>query len=164
MKRLILSFALIGGMAGSTLAQPPQGELRAYYQRLGSFEFRSGSPQFDIMDKSFNGGGFGFVMNLKDWLGFFTETNFLGGVEQGTIRLSLINQIQGVKLTAREIRSPNLYAKGGIGFTRFVFAIGGQDTVRYQTSFIAGGGVDFMFNEGMAIFSKELWFRCPCPT
>lgn len=152
MRKLILLIMVVLVVGVSLHGQTPQGEFRGYFQNVSNFDFQSGSPSFDISGEGFNGGGFGFVFNLNDWLGFFTETNFLTGVEQGSLSLKLINQSQGIKVTARELGPVNVYAKGGIGFSRFLFDTGSGETIRYQTGFSTGGGVDFRISDPMAFF------------
>jgi hypothetical protein len=147
---ILMGIALLSISAAA--AQASQGEFRGYYQHIANFDFQSGSPDFDITGDSFNGGGFGFVFNLNEWFGLYSESTFLTGVEQQGLDLKLFNQIQGAKLTAREVGPFNLYAKGGIGFTRFVFDSQGSEFVQYQTSFAGGGGVDILFSENFAIF------------
>lgn len=143
MKRCLLIAALVMATGSLLYAQAPQGELEVYYQTIRSFDFDSGSPQFSISDEAFQGGGFGFVFYLNDWFGLFSNTSLYGGIEQNAIDLKLINQVQGVKLIARDIGIFNVYTKGGIGFARYVFGLGNLgETVRYGTSFLAAAGLE----------------------
>jgi hypothetical protein len=152
MRRFAVATALL--LVSSTLAlaqEFSEGELHVFYQRVQNFDFNSGDPSFSFSGKGFNGGGFGFVYNLNAWAGIFTQMSFLGGVEQGGLKMRMINEAQGLKLTKREVGPLNLYAKGGIGFVRHVFSVQGSETADYGTSFVFGGGTEVKIKEGMAL-------------
>lgn len=147
-----LRIVVVWSFCSLILAQDaPSGQLEVFYQRVQGFDFFSGDPGFDIQDQNFNGGGFGFVFSLNDWLGFFSETGLYGGVEQGSLKMKLINQAQGVRVTAREVGPVNFYARGGIGFARYVFETPAFETVRYGMSLIYGGGVEIPLMEGLLL-------------
>lgn len=149
---LVVAFILLSGSI--LLAQPEfsEVEFQGYYQRVQGFSF---SPTFvegfDFPDsEGFNGGGFGLTYNLNHWFGIFSNTSFLGGVEQNNLQMKIINQVQGAKITKRGLGPANFYAKGGVGFIRYVFSSGGEDlAIDYSTSFVYGGGAEIKFKEGM---------------
>ena len=153
MRRLFLFLLVV--FAGSSLAyaQGPSGEFRLYYQTIRDFNYRTGLPDFEFQGDSFHGGGFGFVYDLNPRLGIYSDTAFLRGPEAGGIKLNLINQVQGIKLTARELGPLNVYAKGGIGFARYIFSASGSDLgVYWQSNFDLAGGVDFEINDGFYFY------------
>lgn len=153
MKRLLaVAFVLL--FTGSLLLAQPEFsevEFQGYYQRIQGFSFSpSGFEGFNFEDEGFNGGGFGINYNLNHWFGIFSNTSFLGGVEQSQLQMKIINQAQGAKLTKRGLGPANVYAKAGVGFVRYVFSSGGQDlSINYSTSFLYGGGAEIKFKEGM---------------
>lgn len=150
MKRGLLIVALVVATCSMLYGQAPQGELEVYYQTIQNFDFDSGSPQFSISDEAFHGGGFGFVFYLNDWFGLFSNTSLYGGIEENAIDLKLINQVQGVKLIARDLGIFNVYTKGGIGFARYVFELQNLgETVRYGTSFLAGAGLEVRMSDNI---------------
>lgn len=150
MKQYLLIAALLVMICPALYGQTPQGEMEVYYQSIRSFDFDSGSPQFLIDDETFHGGGFGFVFYLNDWFGIFSNTSLFGGIEQNAIDLSLINQVQGAKLIARDLGIFNVYTKGGIGFVRFVFDLQNLgETVRYGTSFLAAAGLEVRMSDNI---------------
>lgn len=151
-QRIVVLFFCWLAFSGLSLAQSsPQGEIQLYYQSVQGFDFDSGTPLFSISDEDFQGGGFGFVYNLNSWFGLWSQSTFFGGVEQNEISLKLINQMQGVKLTARDLGPINLFGKGGMGFTRFVFETPTFETVRFGTSFNFGGGIEYVLKEGLLL-------------
>ncbi len=154
MKRFVaVAFVLL--FTGTLLQAQPEFsevEFQGYYQRVQGFTFSpTGVQGFDFPDsEGFNGGGFGINYNLNHWFGIFSNTSFLGGVEQNDLQMKIINQVQGAKITKRGFGPANFYAKGGVGFMRYVFSSGGQDlAIRYSTSFVYGGGTEIKFKEGM---------------
>jgi hypothetical protein len=153
MKRLLIVVAVLFFVGNVCLAQPDHSdvEFQGFYQRIQGFDFDSGAPGFNFEDEGFNGGGFGIVYNVSHWLGIFSQTSFLAGVEQSGIKLRFINQTQGAKVTKRGLigESVNVFAKGGIGFVRHVFDVFGQQSVDYGTSFTGGGGTEIKLQEGM---------------
>lgn len=149
MRRWMVLAVLFGLVLASAHAQAPQGQLELFYQRIQGFDFNSGSPAFDIRDESFNGGGFGFVYHLTPWLGLWTHTSFYGGVRQNEITLKLINQVQGLRVSAPGAGPVTLYGKGGLGFARYVFTVPGAEGVRVGTTFNFGGGAEFELRPGM---------------
>jgi hypothetical protein len=150
-----LSLFVLAVLASSSMlfAQGPSGEFRLYYQTIRDFNYNSGAPGLTFQNDSFNGGGFGFVYDLNPRFGIYSDTTFLRGPEEGGIKLNLINQVQGAKVTAREIGPLNVYAKGGIGFARFIFSAAGSDLgVFWQTNFDLAGGVDFELRDGFFFY------------
>lgn len=132
----------------------PTGEFRLFYSTLQGFDFDSGSPTFQIADDSFHGGGFGFVFNLNPWFGIYSDSQFYAGVKAAGLDLKLINQMQGVKLTARQLGGLNLYGKAGMGFARFVFSFPQGESVSYQTSFNLAGGLDIKLSDGFYVYGE----------
>jgi len=148
--RWFMTAAVVLSLAGTLcLAQDEfsEVEFQGFYQRVQGFDFE-GVQGFEFQDKGFNGGGFGFVYNLKPFFGIFSQTSFLAGVEQSGVKLRFINQAQGVKLTKRSDKI-NVFGKGGVGFVRHVLDFGGQEGVDYGTSFVFGGGTEIKLQEGM---------------
>jgi hypothetical protein len=147
--RLFITVVVLSLAGSLCMAQDEfsEVEFQGFYQRVQGFDFQ-GVQGFEFQNKGFNGGGFGFVYNLKPSFGIFSQTSFLAGVEQSDVKLRFINQAQGVKLTKRSEKI-NVFGKGGVGFIRHVFDFGGQQSVDYGTSFVFGGGTEIKLQEGM---------------
>lgn len=153
MKKFILIVALFFAFSAVSLAQQPTGQLKVFYETIQGFDFRSGTPAFDIQDESFHGGGFGFNYTLNRWFDLWTQTTFFSGVRQGSIDLKLINQMQGLRAVARSRGPINVYGKGGMGFTRHVFNVANfGEQVRFGTTFVVGGGVELKWTDATLIF------------
>ncbi|MGH9338292.1 MAG: outer membrane beta-barrel protein [Acidobacteriota bacterium] len=153
MKRLLIMAPVLLAVCTVGFAQP-QGEFQFFYQRIQGFDYNAGSGLL-IDDGNFNGGGFGFVFNLNDWFGVYSQSSFFAGAEfaDAGVGVKLINQIQGAKVTARELGPLNVFAKGGVGFIRFVFDLEqfNQEQVRFATGFNYGGGIEFPIGESLFI-------------
>ena len=146
--RWFTGVAVMSLVFGLCLAQDySEVEFQGFYHRVQGFDIED-APGFSFEGEGFNGGGFGFVYNVNPYFGIFSQTSFLGGVEQSGLSLKFINQAQGVKLTKRS-DAINVFGKGGVGFVRHVFEIGGQEFVDYGTSFVLGGGTEIKLQEGM---------------
>lgn len=130
------------------------GEFRIFYQTIQGFDYDAGGGFVVAEGGSFHGGGFGFVFDLNDWFGIYSDTSFLGGLDSDFVGIKLITQNQGAKLTARDIAGANLYGKAGIGIQRFVIELSGTEGVSYQTGFDLGGGVDVPLSEGLYWFGE----------
>ena len=147
MKRFLIIVLLLCGPA-YCLAQDTFTEFQGYYQRVQGFDFNSGTSQFAFKGASMNGGGFGFVFGLSPKFGFFQRTSFFGGVEQSGLTMRVISEVQGVQLM-REAGPFDFYAKGGLGFNRWVFEEFGSTTgVDYGMALVYGGGAEAKLKEG----------------
>jgi hypothetical protein len=128
MKRLIVvAFMMV---CGSTCrAQGSLGEIQGVYLRIDGFTFNSGTPYFNVENAHINGGGYAIVTHITRNFGIFHQMGFMGSVEQNGIEFSLFNEFQGIQVN-RSMGPLILYAKGGMGFTRFNFlgAFYGSDT------------------------------------
>ena len=144
---IVLAMWLCG--TGVCLAQQgPQGELQGFYQRIQTFKMRSGGDVFADYNKATNGAGFGFVYNITDRFGMFQQTGFLGGAKDelsGLPPMRMITEFQGVQVTKR-FHAIDLYAKGGVGFVRYVMENQG---VWYNVAFQYGGGAEISIGRGM---------------
>jgi len=127
------------------LAQDSGGEFQGFYQRVQSFNFNSGDPIFNVQNGNTNGGGFGFVYNITPVFSLFQQTSFFGGFEQSGLKMRLITEAQGVRLS-KGTDAILFYAKGGVGFNRYVLENLGID---YGTAFILGGGAEIRMTEGL---------------
>ncbi len=147
--RLLITVVVLSLAGSLCLAQQEfsEVEFQGYYQRVQGFDFQ-GVQGFEFQDKGFNGGGFGFVYNLNPFFGIFSQTSFLGGVEQSGLRLRFINQAQGVKLTKRSDKI-NVFGKGGVTIVHHVFDFGGQESGDTTMGFLFGGGTEIKLQEGM---------------
>ncbi|MBZ5496533.1 MAG: hypothetical protein LAP85_09020 [Acidobacteriia bacterium] len=148
MKRFVI-LAVWLCSSGICLAQDYTGELQLTYQRVQSFTFNSGSSFFNVDGAALNGGGFGFVYNITNKFGLFQQMGFFGGVEQNGLKIRMITELQGVRLTAH--KGPfDFYAKGGLGFTRYVFEVsGGTAGVDSHLALVYGGGTEFRIPGGL---------------
>jgi hypothetical protein len=157
MKRWMVLLVLLWLCSGMALAQPEYSEVEfhAFFQSVQGFDFYSGfqlgGPLFAVENRGFYGGGMGFNFNLNHWLGIWQQMGFYSGIRQGDLQLRFINEVQGVKVTHRNLGPVNVYAKGGIGFVRHVFSLRGVGdlAVNYGTSLVYGGGTEIPFREGM---------------
>lgn len=149
MKNLLVSLIVSLTAVGLCSAQPdfPQGQFVGFYQRLQGFDFRD----LGVQDANFNGGGLGFTFNLNHWFGVWSQTGFFTGTEVDGIQMRLINELQGVQLTKREVGPLNVYAKGGVGFARYVFELPGFEVVRFGFSASYGGGLEIRVSDAMGI-------------
>jgi hypothetical protein len=154
MKNLLPVLFLLFGCNICLAQYGPQGQLDLYYQRVQGFDYRSGSSSFDIEGANLNGGGFGIGYNLTDVFSIWTQTSFYTGAKQGDLDLKFINQIQGIKLTKRDLGSVNLFVKGGMGFARYVFKQEGfsGESVFFSQTFNYGGGAEIGIGEGIYFF------------
>ncbi len=148
MKNILVAAVVLFGV-GTAMAQSfPQGELQVFYQGNRSFDYRSGSPAFDIRDAGLKGGGFGFAYNITGVFGLWQQMGFYTGVKQGGLDLNLINEMQGLLVTKRDVGPFNFFAKGGVGFTRYVFEQPGFTLVSYGQTFSYGGGAQIRLSPG----------------
>ncbi len=153
MKRLVLLTAMLTLGSPSLFAQMDHGEMRGYFQTVRSFDYRPGVSQLDISGDSFNGGGFGFVVDLGPVLSLYTNSSFLSGVDNNYLQLKLFNQVQGFKATARDVGPVDFYAKAGIGFARWDLR-GFVNGIAYKMSLEYGGGIDVPVSENVFLFGE----------
>jgi len=148
---IVLAVWLCG--TGVCLAQQgPQGELQGFYQRIQTFKMRSGGGEgsyFADYNKATNGGGFGFVYNITDRFGMYQQTGFLGGAKDQDLTMRLITEFQGMRVT-KNAKGIDFFAKGGVGFARYVLQqSGSQLGVYYNVAFQYGGGAEIDIGRGM---------------
>lgn len=148
MKRLMIAVFLLWG-SGSCLAQDTRGEIQGLYFRIQGFNFNSGSPIFNVDSVAINGGGYGVVYHITDKFGLFQQMGFFGGPEQNGLKIKLITEFQGMMVT-KKAGNFDFYAKGGLGFTRYVFsgALSGADGA---LALLYGGGVKVPVKEGLKL-------------
>jgi len=164
MKRLFFGplFFLLFSKAG--LAQyEGQSGIQLFYQRDQGFDFRSGSAAFDVQSVHLNGGGFGFDYGITDWFALWSQVAFYSGVRQGGISMNLINEIQGMKLTSPGKGPFRVYAKGGVGFTRYIFEFPGFRAVDYGQAFNYGGGLQIKVSGGMSLILEATQLAVSLP-
>lgn len=119
MKRLTIAAILLWG-SGICLAQDSKQEIQGVYLRIQGFTFNSGTTDFDIENASINGGGYAFVYHITEKFGLFQQMGFFGGAEQNGLKVKLITEFQGMQVN-KKTGPLILYAKGGLGFTRYIF-------------------------------------------
>jgi hypothetical protein len=144
MKKFMIIAILLWG-SGSCLAQDSKQEIQGVYLRIQTFTFNSGYSEFNIQQAAINGGGYAFIFHITDKFGLFQQMGFYGGPEQNGLKLRLITEFQGMIVT-KKAGPLDLYAKGGLGFTRYVFtgnAVYGKFAVLY------GGGAEIKMKEGL---------------
>ncbi len=145
MKRLMIAAILLWG-SGICLAQASR-ELQGVYLRIQGFTFNSGTTDFDIEGASINGGGYVFVQHITEKFGLFQQMGFFGGAEQNGLKVKLINEFQGVQVS-KKTGPLILYAKGGLGFTRYIFS-GAFSGVDSHFALNYGGGAEIKIKEGL---------------
>lgn len=147
MRRLTIAAILFWG-SGICLAQSTR-EIQGVYMRIQGFTFNSGSPSFDIENASTNGGGYVFIQNITEKFGFFQQTGFFGGAEQNGTKVRLLTEFQGFRVN-KKAGPLNLYAKGGLGFTRYTFS-GGLSGGSYKFALNYGGGIEIKMKESLGL-------------
>ena len=148
MKRLMIVAVLLWG-TGSCLAQDISGEIQGVYFRIQGFNFNSGVSDFNIESAAINGGGYAFVYQITEKFGLFQQMGFFGGPEQSGLKIKLITEFQGMQIT-KSRGSVDFYAKGGVGFTRYVFS-GLIEGVDANLALLYGGGVKLPLKEGLKV-------------
>ncbi len=128
--------------------------MRGYYQTVRSFDFAPGGNQGAVSGAAFHGGGFGFVIDLSDVLGLYTDSTFLTGVDSNYLQLKLFNQVQGFRATARDVGPVNVYAKAGMGFARWEVNGAYGSGIAYKMSFEYGGGIDAPLSDNLFLFGE----------
>jgi hypothetical protein len=148
MKRLMIVAMLLWG-GGSCLAQEGSSEIQGLYIRLQGFNFNAGGSLFNIQGASGNGGGYVYVRHFTDRFGMFQQMAFIGGPQDNGFKVRLLTEFQGFQLTRG--KGPLLvYAKGGLGFTRYMFAGGfSGSTTNFAVNY--GGGAQIKIKEGLGL-------------
>jgi hypothetical protein len=146
MKRLTMVAILLWG-SGICLAQDSKQEIQGVYLRIQGFTFNSGSTDFNIQNASINGGGYAFVYHITEKFGLFQQMGFFGGAEQNGLKVKLITEFQGMQVN-KKTGPLLLYAKGGLGFTRYVFS-GAFSGVDSHFALNYGGGTEIKIKEGL---------------
>jgi hypothetical protein len=149
MKRLIVVAILIWG-SGSCLAQDIKQEIQGVYFRIQGFNYNSGGGDyavFNVDSAAINGGGYAFVYHITDKFGLFQQMGFFGGPTSNGYKLKLITEFQGMEITKKYDRF-DLYAKGGIGFTRYIFT---GNYVFSNLALLYTGGIKIPVKEGLAL-------------
>ena len=147
MKRLTIAAVLLW-FSGICAAQD-RGEIQGLYLRIQGFTFNSGSSNFDIENASTNGGGYVYVQHITDKFGLFQQMGFFGGAEQNGIKLRLLTEFQGMRVN-KKAGPLLLYAKGGLGFTRYSFS-GALSGGSYHFALNYGGGTEIKVKEGLGL-------------
>jgi hypothetical protein len=152
-KRLVLLAAILTLGTPGLFAQMGHGEMRGYFQTVRSFDFEPGLSQLDISGASFNGGGFGFAVDLGPVLSLYTNSTFLGGVDNDYLGLKLFSQVQGFRAMARDLGPIDLYAKAGMGFARWELS-GVVYGTAYKMALEYGGGIDIHVSDNFFLFGE----------
>lgn len=147
MKRLTIVAMLLWG-GGVCLAQDAKQEIQGVFFRIQGFTFNSGDPSvFDVEGAGINGGGYAFVYHITEKFGLYQQMGFMGGAEQNGLKVKLITEFQGFQVN--KAKGPLiLYAKGGLGFTRYVFS-GALSGVDSHFALNYGGGTEIRMKEGL---------------
>jgi hypothetical protein len=146
MKRLTIVAILLWG-SGICLAQDSRGEFQGVYLRIQGFTFNSGSAAFDIENASINGGGYVYVQHITEKFGLYQQMGFFWGAEQNGIKVRLVTEFQGMQVN-KKAGPLILYAKGGLGFTRYLFS-GAFSGASYGFALNYGGGTEIKIKEGL---------------
>ncbi len=147
MKQLTIVAVLLWGN-GLCMAQDAKQEIQGVYLRIQGFTFNSGDPTvFDVEGASINGGGYAYIYHITDRFGLYQQMGFMGGPEQNGLKVKLLTEFQGFHVS--KAKGPFLlYAKGGLGFTRYVFS-GALSGVDSHFALNYGGGVEIQMKEGL---------------
>ncbi len=94
-------------------------EITGFYQQYRDFKYKVGLEEFDLAPRSLGGGGFSIAQNMAPWFAMWTQFSFYGSAENAGLRVRMINNQQGVRYQTKDYGPVRLYAKGGLGFSRF---------------------------------------------
>jgi hypothetical protein len=148
MKRLMIAAILLWG-SGSCLAQEGSTEVQGLYYRLQGFNFNAGEGYFNIQGASGNGGGYVLVRHFTEKFGMFQQLGFMGGPQNNGYKVRLMTEFQGFQFSRG--KGPfQVYAKGGLGFTRYMFA-GGFSGSASNFAMNYGGGAQIKVKEGLGL-------------
>ncbi len=141
--RYLLAIFIIFCSAVCAIAQTST-EIYGFYQDYRNFSFQiGGGSVFDVPEIKMSGGGFGFVQNLAPWFAIWNQFAFYGAVEQ-LFRIQVLNELQGIRFQTQQYGPLQLYAKGGVGFSRYGIESLGSS---YHVSFSYGGGAQIWLND-----------------
>ncbi|NLV30998.1 MAG: porin family protein [Acidobacteria bacterium] len=118
---MILVSVLAAGFLLCPAAANAEGEteITGFYQQYRDFSYTVGLEEYDLAPRSLGGGGFSIAQNMAPWFAMWTQFSFFGSAENAGLRVRMINNQQGVRYQTKEYGPVRLYAKGGLGFSRF---------------------------------------------
>jgi hypothetical protein len=125
----------------------PNTEITGFYQRYQDFSYRTGISQLDIAPVALEGGGFSLAQNFAPWFAMWTQFSFYGSAGQPNMSVRIINNQQGIRYQTRQYGPLRLYARSGLGFSRYSLNITGNDAGDTKFSFAYGGGAQIWVSE-----------------
>ena len=130
-------------------------EIQGFYRTYRNFGYNSGDPYYSFSPMKLNGGGFSIARNFAPWFAMWTELSFYGSPEKEDFKIGIINNQQGLRFQTKQHGPFRLYAKAGLGFTRYSIdlVIESQGLSYGDTAFSAGygGGAQIWMNENFGI-------------
>jgi hypothetical protein len=126
-------------------------EITGFYQQYRNFEFKIGVSEFDFPPSRLQGGGFMIAQNLAPWFAMWTQFSFYGSVEHSGIKVRILNNLEGIRYQTKNYGPFRLYAKGGLGFSRYSMDIGGNGAGDTKFSVAYGGGTHIWIQEHFGV-------------
>lgn len=149
---LTLALAVWALIAPAAVCAEGETEITGFYQRYHDFSYQVGLPVFDFEPRSLAGGGFSLAQNIAPWFAMWTQFSFYGSTENNVgLRVRLINNQQGIRYQTKNYGPLRLYAKGGLGFSRFSIDTGQGSLGDTKFSAAYGGGAHVWLHDHVGI-------------
>ena len=127
-------------------------EITGFYQQYRNFDYKVGAVGYDLTDAQLKGGGFSIAQNLAPWFALWTQFSFYGSVQSPGLNVRVINNQEGIRYQTRNYGPIRLYAKGGLGFSRFsldVSGVGSGSDTKFSVAY--GGGAHIWMNKNFGV-------------
>lgn len=150
---LALTTALLvwGLIVPAAVCAEGETEITGFYQQYRDFSYRIGLPEVDFEPRSLTGGGFSIAQNMAPWFAMWTQFSFYGSAENAGLRVRMINNQQGVRYQTKNYGPLRLYAKGGLGFSRFSIDAGPNSAGDTKFSAAYGGGAHIWMHDHVGV-------------
>lgn len=150
---LALTTALLvwGLIVPAAVCAEGETEITGFYQQYRDFSYRIGLPEVDFEPRSLTGGGFSIAQNMAPWFAMWTQFSFYGSAENAGLRVRMINNQQGVRYQTKNYGPLRLYAKGGLGFSRFSIDTGQSSAGDTKFSAAYGGGAHIWMHDHVGV-------------
>lgn len=81
----------------------------------------------------------------------WTQFSFFGAVQDPNIKIRILNNLQGIRYQTKEYGPLRLYAKGGLGFSRYSMDIAGNSAGDTKFSLAYGGGAHVWMHKNFGL-------------
>jgi hypothetical protein len=146
---LPVSMVLLSALYAS--AQEYNTEIQGYYQAYRDFSFQTGYEPLNIPNVKLNGGGFAIAQNLAPWFAFWTQFTFYGSAEQPNLSARIFNNLYGIRYQTQQHGPFQLYAKGGLGYSRYSLDLLGTSYSDTKFSFSYGAGAQIWMSDNFGV-------------